>query len=262
MNRTIMTIGPFDSSGATGIIADIKTFQTFRVYGAPVATSILAQNTSSLSGVMPIPMEFVGQQIEAIVADMPIHGIKIGYLSSATNIELISSLLQALPIKCPIMVDPVIFTHQGQKLLDDDAIEVLVNKLLPLAYAVTPNIAEASALSKVEIKDINSAKEAAKIISSKGVKNVIITASDLQEVRALDLWFDGSHFHIFEAPRIATKNTLGLGCTFASIIIALIARGLGIGESIEKAKQYIAKAMQHPFIIGKGLGPLNHTLPM
>ncbi len=262
MNRTIMTIGPFDSSGATGIIADIKTFQTFRVYGAAVATSILAQNTQGISGVFPVPMEFVGHQIEAIVQDMALHGVKIGYLSSSFNIEIISSLIDALNIKCPIMVDPVIYNHQGQKLLDDPAIEVLISRLLPYSYAITPNVKEAEILSGVEIKDINGAKESAKVIAGKGAKNVIITGSDLQEVRALDLWYDGSHFHIFDAPRIASKNTLGLGCTFSSIIIALISKGMGVGESIEKAKQYIAKAMQHPFVIGKGPGPLNHTLPM
>lgn len=262
MNRTILTIGPFDSSGATGIVADIKTFQTFRVYGAPVATSVIAQNTQGIQGVYPIPMEFVGQQIEAIVSDMPLHGVKLGFLSSQTNIEIISSLLVALKIKCPVMIDPVIYNHEGQKLLQKDGVEALLNKLIPLAYAVTPNTAEAQDLSGIEIKDMNGAKEAAKIIFQKGAKNVVITGGDLKEVRALDLWYDGSHFHILEAPRISTKNTLGLGCTFSSIIIALIARGLSMGESIEKAKQYLAKAMQHPFQIGKGLGPLNHTIPM
>lgn len=262
MNRTILTVGPFDSSGATGIIADIKTFQTFRVYGAPVATSVIAQNTQGIQGVFPIPMEFVGQQIEAIVSDMPLHGIKLGFLSSPTNIEIISSLLVALKIKCPVMIDPVIYNHEGQKLLQKDGVEALLNKLIPLAFAVTPNTAEAQELSGIEIKDMNGAKEAAKIIFQKGAKNIVITGGDLKEVRALDLWYDGSHFHIFEAPRISTKNTLGLGCTFSSIILALIARGLSMGESIEKAKQYLAKAMQHPFQIGKGLGPLNHTIPM
>lgn len=262
MNRTILTIGPFDSSGATGIVADLKTFQTFRVYGAPVATSVIAQNTQGIQGVFPIPMEFVGQQIEAIISDMPLHGVKLGFLSSSTNIEIISSLLVALKIKCPIMIDPVIYNHEGQKLLQGDGVEALKNKLIPLAYAITPNTAEARDLSGIDITDMNKAKEAAKIIFQMGAKNVVITGGDLKEVRALDLWYDGSHFHIFEAPRISTKNTLGLGCTFSSIIIALIARGLSMGESIEKAKQYLAKAMQHPFQIGKGLGPLNHTIPM
>jgi hydroxymethylpyrimidine/phosphomethylpyrimidine kinase len=262
MNRTIMTIGPFDSSGATGIVADLSTFQTFRVYGAPVTTAIIAQNTSGIQGVFPIPMEFVGQQIEAVVSDMPIHAVKIGFLSSANNIEIITSLFGALNIKCPIMIDPVIINHEGQRLLNEEAVAALKSKLFPLAFAVTPNTQEAEVLTGIEIKDMNNAKEAAKVIFSMGVKNVIITGGHLQEIRALDLWYDGSHFHIFEAPRLSTKNTLGIGCTFSSIVISLIARGLGMGESIEKAKQYIAKAMQHPFQIGKGAGPLNHTIPM
>jgi len=262
MNRTIMSIGPFDSSGATGIVADIKTFQTFRVYGAPVTTAIIARNTSGIQGVFPVPMEFVGQQMEAIVADMPLHGVKIGFLSSASNIEIVASLLSALSVKCPLMLDPVIYNHEGQKLLPDDGITAMKTKLIPAAFAVTPNIQEAEQLTGIEIKDMNHAKDAAKILVSLGAKNVIITGGHLQEVRSLDLWYDGAHFHIFEAPRLKTKNTLGIGCTFSSIVIALIARGLGMGESIEKAKQYLAKAMQHPFQIGKGLGPLNHTIPM
>lgn len=262
MNRTIMTIGPFDSSGATGILADVKTFQTFRVYGASVTTSIIAQNTQGIQGVFPIPMEFVGQQIEAIVSDMPLHAVKLGFLSSANNIEIIASLLKALNVKCPLMVDPVIFNHEGQKLLGDDGVEALKNKILPSAFVATPNIPEAEILAGIKIKDMNGAKVAAKILFGLGTKNVIITGGHLEEVRVLDLWYDGSHFHIFEAPRLSTKNTLGIGCTFSSIVISLIARGLAMGESIEKAKQYLAKAMQHPFQIGKGLGPLNHTIPM
>lgn len=262
MNRTILTIGPFDSSGATGIVADIKTFQTFRVYGAPVSTAIIAQNTQGIQGVFPIPMEFVGQQMEAVVSDMPLHAAKIGMLTEANNIEIVASLMNALNIKCPLMVDPVIFNHEGQRLVGDDAVGAIKSKLIPLAFAVTPNIKEAELLTGVEIKDMNNAKEAAKVLIGLGAKHVIVTGGQLQEVRSLDLWYDGSHFHIFEAPRLKTKNTLGLGCTFSSIVIALIARGLGMGESIEKAKQYLAKAMQHPFQIGKGLGPLNHTIPM
>lgn len=257
-----MTIGPFDSSGATGIAADIKTFQTFRVYGAPVVTAIIAQNTSGIQGVFPVPMEFVGQQMEAIVSDMTLHAAKLGFLSSANNIDIISSLLKALNIKCPIMIDPVIVNHEGQRLLTDDAVAALKTKLIPSAYAVTPNIEEAELLTGVAIKDMNNAKEAAKILFDLGAKNIIVTGGHLQEIRALDLWYDGSHFHIFEAPRLKTKNTLGIGATFSSIVISLIARGMGMGESIEKAKQYLAKAMQHPFQIGKGLGPLNHTIPM
>lgn len=262
MNRTIMTIGAFDSSGATGIIADIKTFQTFRVYGASVATSIFAQNTQGVSGVIPIPMEFVGHQIESILLDMQIHGIKIGYVASSSNIELITSLLKTFKITSPIIIDPIVFNHYGNKILNNGEIESMKKNLIPLAFGITPNIKEAQELTGIEIKDMNQAKDAAKKLADLGAKNVIITGGALQEIRALDLWFDGKHFHIFEAPRISSKNTLGIGCTFSSIIISLITRGLSMGESIDKAKQYIAKAMQHPFKIGKGFGPLNHTIPM
>ncbi|MEJ2368515.1 MAG: bifunctional hydroxymethylpyrimidine kinase/phosphomethylpyrimidine kinase, partial [Acidobacteriota bacterium] len=117
-------------------------------------------------------------------------------------------------------------------------------------------------LSGVPVKDMNGAKAAAKVIRELGCENVVVTGGHLEGPRAMDLWYDGSHQRIFDGSKIVTRNTLGMGTTFASIVAASLVKGLALGECIEKAKQYIAKATQHPFEIGKGSGPLNHTVPM
>jgi hydroxymethylpyrimidine/phosphomethylpyrimidine kinase len=262
MNKTVLTISAFDSSCATGIAADLKTFQAFRVYGTGVATAIIARNTASIQAIQPIPMEIVGQQLEAVVADMPIHGVKIGVLATATNAQIVAALMDTFQVSGNIVVHPVLQSSSGQKLLEDGAISLLRDKIVPLATVVTANRYEAQILSGLQVTDVPSAKEAARAFQSKGCKQVVITGGDWEGSRALDIWYDGSNFHIFDAPKIATKNTLGIGDTFSSVLAALLSKGSVMGEAIDRAKKYIAKAIQHPFQIGKGEGPLNHTVPI
>jgi hydroxymethylpyrimidine/phosphomethylpyrimidine kinase len=262
MNKTVLTISAFDSSCATGLAADLKTFTAFRIYGTGVATAIIARNTSSILAVQPIPMEIVGQQLEAVVGDMPIHGVKIGVLATATNAQIVAALMDTFQVSGNVVVHPVLETSSGHKLLEDSAVSLLRDKIVPLATVVTPNRREAEILSGVSITDVPTAKEAARVIQSKGCKQVVITGGDWDGSRALDIWYDGSNFHLFDAPKIATKNTLGIGDTFSSILAALLAKGSVMGEAIDRAKKYIAKAIQHPFQIGKGEGPLNHTVPI
>jgi hydroxymethylpyrimidine/phosphomethylpyrimidine kinase len=262
MNKTILSISAFDSSCATGIAADLKTFQTFRVYGAGVATAILARNTLSIQAIQPIPMEIVGQQLEAVVSDLPIHGVKIGVLATAGNAQIVAALMETFQVSGTVVVHPVLQSSMGQKLLEDSAVPLLRDKIIPLATVVTPNRHEAEVLSGVQVTDVPSAKEAARVIQGKGCKHVVLTGGDMEGSRALDIWYDGSNFHLFDAPKLATRNTLGIGSTFSSILCALLAKGAVMGEAIDKAKKYLAKAVQHPFQIGKGEGPLNHTIPM
>ena len=262
MNKTVLTISAFDSSCATGIAADLKTFQAFRIYGTGVATAIIARNTAAIQAVQPIPMEIVGQQLEAVVGDMPIHGVKIGVLATATNAQIVAALMDTFQVSGNIVVHPVFQTSSGQKVLEDAAIPLLRDKIIPLATVVTPNRFEAEVLSGVRVTDVPSAKEAAKVIQSKGCKQVVITGGDWEGSRAMDIWYDGEHYHIFDAPKIATRNMLGIGDTFSAILAALLVKGSVMGEAIDRAKKYIAKAIQHPFQIGKGEGPLNHTVPI
>jgi hydroxymethylpyrimidine kinase/phosphomethylpyrimidine kinase len=262
MNRTILTISAFDSSCATGIAADLKTFQTFRVYGVGVVTAITAQNTSSVQALQPIPMEIVGQQMEALVSDIQIHAVKVGVLATAANVQIVMTLIEAFNLKGTLVVDPILQAATGEPLLESAGIPLLRDNLIPMAHAITPNRHEAEVLSGVPVRDVASAKEAARILHQKGCKNVIVTGDAFDGPRAMDLWYDGLNFHIFDASKIPSKNTLGVGTTFSAVLCALLARGCLMGESIDRAKKYIAKAIQHPFQIGKGYGPLNHTVPI
>lgn len=262
MNRTILAINGVDSSGATGLAADIKTFQTFRVYGVTAVTAVLAQNTQGTQACHPVPMEVLGQQIEAVALDIPIHGVKTGFLGSASNVQITASLLEAYDLAKFLVVDPFIVSSTGAQLLDDRAQELLKALILPKSYILCAKSSEAAALTGRKVGDMAEAKSAAEALFAMGPKNVVLTGGQLEGPRALDLWFDGTHHHVFDALRVPTRNTLGAGCTFSAILAALAVKGLGVGESVEKAKQYIAKAVQHPFQIGHGQGPLNHSVPM
>ena len=262
MNRTILTVSAFDSSGATGVAADIKTFQTFRVYGAAVVTAIAAQNSTAVQALHPVPMEVVAQQMEAVASDMKIHGLKTGVMATAANVQIVASLIEAFDLGGTFVLDPVLLAATGESMLDPAGIDALRSKLLPLALVVTPNRHEAEVLSGIPVSDVPSAKEAARIIHQMGPQNVILTGGALEGSRAADIWFDGMAYHLFDAPRLATNNVLGIGHTFSAAICAMLAKGSLLGEAIERAKRYIGKAVQHPFHLGKGRGPLNHTVPM
>ena len=262
MNKTLMAISWIDSSGAAGLAADLKTFQTFRVYGAPVATAVAAQTTSGLQALSPVPMAFVGQQIEAVAADMPVHGIKVGALITAQNVRMVAGLLGALKLTDIVVVDPSLTASTGEALLEESALDYMKRDLIPLASVLTPSATEAEKLTGVAIADAASAKEAAKALLGMGCRAVIITSVPGQGPRSMDLMADPGGFHLFDAPRVATNNLLGIGDTFSAIVASQLVRGAILGEAVDRAKRYIAKAVQHPFRIGQGGGPLNHTLPM
>jgi hydroxymethylpyrimidine/phosphomethylpyrimidine kinase len=262
MNKTVMAISLMDSSGSSGLPVDLKVLHAFRVYGAAVVTGIAAQNTRGVQSITPVSMEIVGQQIEAVASDMPVHGVKVGVLLNASNAKIVASLLRALELEKMLVVDPVIHASTGEQLLEPEALAVLKETLIPMAQVATPDCEEAEALSGIEVKDVQAAREAAKIIHEMGCKNVIITSIGRGGPRSMDLWFDGNNFHVFDAPRLVTNNTLGVGGTFSAIIAAQLVKGMALGEAVDRAKKYISKAVQHPFSIGKGRGPLNHTVPI
>lgn len=262
MNRTIVSISAFDSSCTTGLGADLKTFQAFRLFGAGVVTAVCAQNTLGMQAMQPVPMEMVGQQLEAVAGDIKVNGVKIGVLASAANARIVASLLGALDLRNLVVVDPVLISSTGEGLLDEAGIEAMRQDLLPHATVVTPNLREAEVLSGLPVSDIASAKEAAKQIFALGPKNVVVTGGALAGGRAMDLWYDGNGFHVYDSPKIPTQNVLGIGGTFAAALCALLAKGCLMGEAVDRAKKYVTSAIQHPFTIGKGKGPLNHAVPI
>lgn len=256
MNRNVVSIGGLDPSGCAGILADMKTFNAWRVYGLAVITAVTAQNTMQVDSVYPVPLEVIGSQLESILSDIEIHAVKIGMMATAPTIELVAELCKTFQLP-HIVVDPVLRSSTGYQFADDKMLAVYKTKLFPLADLVTPNLQEASVFAEMDVTDVLSMKAAAEKIHGYGCKNVIVKGGHLEQ-RAIDVLYDGIRHSIYDAPRIVSTNTRGIGCTFASIMALHMAKKSRLEDAINPAKKYLARAMVHPFKIGKGDGPLNH----
>lgn len=254
--KKVLTIAGSDSSGGAGIQADIKTITMHKMYAMSAVTALTAQNTTGVFGIMEAAPEFVGQQIDCIFNDIRPDAVKIGMVSSGKIIEVIAEKLKEYKAG-NIVVDPVMVSTSGSKLLSDAAMTELIHTLLPLGTVITPNIPEAEVLSKIEIKDENGMIEAAKIIS-KSVGGAILVKGGHLVNDAVDLLYENGNIHWFKSKRINTKNTHGTGCTLSSAIACNLADGKGLPESIQNAKNFLSGALAAGLNIGKGSGPMNH----
>ena len=254
---TALTIAGSDSGGGAGIQADLKTFAAFGVYGTSAIAAITAQNTVGVTAVEPIPADLVVAQIEAVAGDITLHAIKTGMLANAAIVEAIAAAIEDLELP-NIVVDPVMVAKSGDRLLDDDAVQTLRVELLPLALVVTPNIPEAEVLSGRRIVSLEDAREAARAIHALGARAVIVKGGHAAGDDIVDLLFDGERFTEFRTPRIASSNTHGTGCTFASAIAAGLAAGRPLHDAAQQAQAYVAGAIRHGLAIGHGHGPLDH----
>lgn len=253
-----LTIAGSDSGGGAGIQADIKTFTAFNVYGMSVITSLTAQNTQRVVGVIDTTPEFVELQIESVISDIGVDAAKTGMLSSEPIIRSVAKKIREYGIE-KLVVDPVMRAKGGDSLLQRDAESALRDELLCLAYIVTPNIPEAEVLSGISIRSLDEMKNAARIIKALGPKYVLVKGGHLDsEGEAIDVLFDGKEIHKYRAPRIDTKNTHGTGCTYSAAICAGLAKGFQVLDAVEDAKEYVTQAIRHSFNLGKGHGPLNH----
>jgi hydroxymethylpyrimidine/phosphomethylpyrimidine kinase len=258
MIKNVLSIAGFDPSGCAGILADLKTLMAWRGYGIGVVTAITSQNTQKVENVYPVPMEVIGSQLEVLVDDIEIHAVKIGLLPNAKTIELVAELIKSF--KLPnIVIDPVLTSTTGYQFADEKMITAYREKLFPLAEAITPNLEEASVFTRQKVSDVTSMKEAVEVLFQMGPKNVVITGGHLEN-RAMDVLFDGTRATVFDAPKIMNAHVRGLGCTFSSIMALHLAKKVKLHQAIDPAKKYIARAMVHPFKIGRGRGPLNHNV--
>jgi hydroxymethylpyrimidine/phosphomethylpyrimidine kinase len=258
MNRNILVIAGLDPSACAGLIVDLKTLMAWRMYGVGVVTAITSQNTQRVDSVYPVPMEVIGSQLESIVGDIEIHAVKIGLMPNAKTIELIAELLRTFKLT-NIVVDPIFKSSTGYQFADEKMIQSYKDKLFPLAEVVTPNLNEASLLAGMEVHDVATMKEASNKILQLGPKNIVITGGHLDN-RASDVHYDGVRYTVFDAPKLATNHSRGLGCTFSTILALHLAKKTKISAAIDPAKKYLARAMVHPFKIGTGNGPLNHNV--
>ncbi len=254
--RKVLTIAGSDSGGGAGIQADLKTITVLGAYGMSAITALTAQNTMGVQAIYPVSPAFVVAQIEAAVADIGLDAAKTGMLATTEMVEAVAEAIARFSIR-PLIVDPVMYAKSGHELLGTDARTVFAKMILPLADLVTPNLAEASVLSGREVTTEDDCRTAARIIYNKGAKAVLIKGGHAQGECAEDLLFDGTNYHTFSAPRISSRHTHGIGCTYSAAIATYLAQGHQLLDAVAKAKTFITNALRFSVPIGKGIGPTN-----
>lgn len=255
--KTALTIAGSDSSGGAGIQADIKTMTLNGVFAMSAITALTAQNTIGVQGVFEVTPEFLKEQIDSVFTDIYPDAVKIGMVSSSQLIDVIVERLTFYHAK-NIVVDPVMVATSGAKLISDDAIEVLKEKLLPIATVVTPNIPEAELLAQMKILTVDDMVKAAQIISDTYHCAVLLKGGH-QLNDANDLLYEKNQYQWFNGRRIDNPNTHGTGCTLSSAIAANLAKEKSLQDAIACAKEYISKALGAMLDLGKGSGPMNHA---
>jgi hydroxymethylpyrimidine/phosphomethylpyrimidine kinase len=252
-----LTIAGSDSGGGAGIQADLKTFAALGVYGMSALTAITAQNTVGVLGVVELPASFVGLQIDVVLTDIGADAVKTGMLSNSEIIAVIAAKMAEYRVD-NLVVDPVMVAKSGAPLLRPEARQALIEQLIPLAKVLTPNLQEARVLTSLEIESLEAMKEAARAIQRLGARNVVVKGGHLPgSPESIDVLYDGHDFTEFTAPRLATKNTHGTGCTFASAIAAGLAKGQSVQEAVGAAKRLVTVAVRYGLPLGAGHGPAN-----
>lgn len=251
-----LTIAGSDSSGGAGIQADLKTFGAIGTYGMSVITAITAQNTRGVFDVLNIDTNMIQKQIEVVFDDIEPKALKIGMLSNANIIRAVSKSLSKYKPKY-LVVDPVMISKSGFSLLQNDAKEELIKKIIPLAYIVTPNIEEAFEITGINIRNTLDMEIAGRKILELGTKYVLMKGGHL-EGDAVDILIGKNLCVKYIKERVKSKNTHGTGCTLSAGITAYLALGYDIQEAVKLAKDYITLAIQKSFDIGGGIGPVNH----
>ncbi len=260
--RIALTIAGSDSGGGAGLQADLKTFAALGVFGTSAVTAITAQNTTSVVASMPMPPEMVKLQVETVLSDLPVKAVKTGMLATSAIVGAVADLAESgrLP---NLVVDPVLVSTTGRRLLDEDAIPVYMQRLLPCAVVVTPNLREARLLAEMPISDTQGMIDAARKIAQAGPKTVVVKGGHLGGDESPDIILTGGpdgEVTVLEGSRIPTANDHGTGCTLSAAIAAYLARGESVPASVERAKEYVARAISgaSSWKLGSGHGPLDH----
>ncbi|MBV9759323.1 MAG: bifunctional hydroxymethylpyrimidine kinase/phosphomethylpyrimidine kinase [Acidobacteriaceae bacterium] len=258
MPAVALTIAGSDPSGGAGIQADLKTFHQFGVYGEAVVTLVTAQNTGSVSWVETLSADLVGKQIGAVLGDIPPTAAKTGALGSPAIVEEVAAL--AATFSFPLVVDPVMISKHGARLLDD-AIHPLKRLLLPRAALVTPNIPEAEALTGVIIANLDGMLAAAHRMLDMGCQAVLLKGGHAPG-EAVDVLVGCGEPVFLRGARVETRHTHGCGCTYSAAIAAGLAKGQALVEAVRQAKVFIQRAIETAPGFGSGHGPLNHFAPL
>ena len=251
--KSVLTIAGSDPSGGAGIQADLKTFSRLRVYGMSVIAALTAQNTLGVSDVMDVPPDFVARQLDAVFSDILPDSVKTGMLRSAAVIETVAARVKQYNVT-RLVVDPVMVSKSGARLLDPGAVRTLCRTLVPMALVITPNTEEAQALTGKEVRSTHDMEEAALQIHAMGAEYVLVKGGHLTG-DAADVLFDGQRFEYFRSERLQTRDTHGTGCVLSAAIAAHLARGESVIEAVRLGKELVTEAIRNGLRIGSGQGP-------
>ncbi|WFU43757.1 bifunctional hydroxymethylpyrimidine kinase/phosphomethylpyrimidine kinase [Bradyrhizobium sp. CB82] len=260
MTPTALTIAGSDSSGGAGIQADLKTFAALGVYGASAITALTAQNTKGVTGIHAVPADFVTAQIDAVFSDLDVGAVKIGMVAQAASIDAIaSSLIRWSPRH--VVLDPVMVASSGDRLLAAEAVEALRKELIPLASVITPNLPEAAALldEPVAVSGAGIESQGRRLLTL-GCRAVLIKGGHGQGAESIDYLVTADGATALAAPRVATQNTHGTGCSLSSAVAAGLAKGEDLATAVRNAKAWLSAAIAAAdrFSVGHGHGPIHH----
>ena len=256
--KTALTIAGSDSSGGAGIQADIKTMTANGIYAMSAITALTAQNTTGVTGIFDVTPAFLAAQLDAVFTDIRPDAVKIGMVSNSGLIQVIADTLkQYRPGR--VVLDPVMVSTSGSRLIAPEAQETLVTQLMPLASVITPNIPEAEVLCGRKIENAQDMEAAAKAIYDKiGTDTAVLVKGGHERNTANDCLYTKEGTFWFEGKRVENDNTHGTGCTLSSAIACNLAKGLDLPDAIRNSKEYLVGALKYNLNIGKGNGPLNH----
>ena len=254
--KTCLTIAGSDSIGGAGIQADIKTMTALGVYGMTAIAALTAQNTTGVKSIIEVTKEFLGEQLDMIINDIFPDAVKTGCISSPILIKEVVDKIKQYKLK-NIVVDPVIYSKSGVKLIKDEAVAIMKKELLPLSDLITPNILELEILSDTKIKGIDDMISASKkIFEEFGCAVLCKGGHGINDGE--DLLYNKNGVKWYKTKKIETNNLHGTGCTLSSAIASFLALGFSLEESISKAKEYLTKCLEYAVKLGKGFGPVNH----
>ncbi|WP_019145303.1 bifunctional hydroxymethylpyrimidine kinase/phosphomethylpyrimidine kinase [Aeromicrobium massiliense] len=257
----VLSIAGSDPSGGAGIQADLKTMTVHGVYGAAVLTALTAQNTHGVQGVHPLPADFVEQQLVSVLDDLDVAAVKIGMLGEPEVAERVAQVLAAAQVP-HVVLDPVMVATSGHRLVPEETVAVVRDRLLPLASVVTPNVPETEVLGRTTVHGVDDLERAGQRLRALGARAALVKGGHLDGDESVDVLVtaEGTTWHA--APRVRTRNSHGTGCTLSSAVACRLALGHGLDDAVRLAKAYLGRALasgaeQH---VGSGNGPVDHLV--
>jgi len=256
----VMTVAGSDSGGGAGIQADIKTFHALRVHGVCAVTSITSQNTRGVISRFDLPPEVVVSQMEAVFDDFAVAAVKTGMLANAEVVRAVAGILARYGA-ANLVVDPVLFSSSGHRLMDEGGMEAVAEYLLPRAAFFTPNLAEAEAFTGIRVADLEGMREAARALRDRGPGCVVVKGGHLGGKEAVDVFYDGARMLELSGPRIDATDDHGTGCVFSAALAARLARGEAPKDAAAGARLDTVRSLENALRLGKGKGPVHPAVP-